>query len=176
MLFLTLIVYSVIKEERSPSVVKIKLPPKVHAERVQDAIESLECRIDEKLHKEQLIGKVLQFSTEKKNHVRRRNVTFSWQRGIKIGKFLFFALKSVTITTLSGQGRFGKVYTAVNNNTGEMMAVKEIALQHNDSVTIKRVSDEMKILEGISHRNLVKYYGVEVYTVSFQWLITKFFF
>lgn len=47
-----------------------------------------------------------------------------------------------------------------------MMAVKEIALQHNDSITIKRVSDEMKILEGISHRNLVKYYGVEVYTVS----------
>lgn len=47
-----------------------------------------------------------------------------------------------------------------------MMAVKEIALQHNDSNTIKRVSDEMKILEGISHRNLVKYYGVEVYTVS----------
>lgn len=78
----------------------------------------------------------------------------------------FFCIESVIITKPLGQGRFGKVYTAVNNNTGEMMAVKEIALQHNDSITIKRVSDEMKILEGISHRNLVKYYGVEVYTVS----------
>lgn len=47
-----------------------------------------------------------------------------------------------------------------------MMAVKELPLQHNDSLTIKRVSTEMKILEGISHDNLVKYYGVEVYTVS----------
>lgn len=75
-------------------------------------------------------------------------MTFSWQRGIKIG-----------------QGRFGKVYTAVNNNTGDMMAVKEISVQHNDNGAIKRVAEEMKILEGIVHRNLVRYYGVEVHKV-----------
>ncbi|ENN72954.1 hypothetical protein YQE_10425, partial [Dendroctonus ponderosae] len=135
------------REDRSNSHVKIKLPPKTHCERIRDAIENLESKIDEKLHKEQLIGNILECNKDNNNQVRRRNVTFSWQRGIKIG-----------------QGRFGKVYTAVNNNTGEMMAVKEIPLQHNDSLTIKRVSSEMKILEGISHDNLVKYYGVEVYT------------
>ncbi|CAG9765356.1 unnamed protein product [Ceutorhynchus assimilis] len=136
-----------LKRDKSSSLVRIKLPPKTHEERVLDAIEHLEHKIDEKLHKEQLIGKILQCNNEKKNLVVRKNVTFSWQRGIKIG-----------------QGRFGKVYTAVNNKTGEMMAVKEIAIQHNDTVTIKRISSEMKILEGISHNNLVKYYGVEVYT------------
>ncbi|XP_066255609.1 mitogen-activated protein kinase kinase kinase 4 isoform X2 [Euwallacea similis] len=134
------------KDEKNSSLVRIKLPPRSYGERVQEAIEALENKVDEQLHRDNLIGKILQFNTEKKSHVRRRNVTFSWQRGIKIG-----------------QGRFGKVYTAVNNKTGEMMAVKEIPLQHNDAVTIKRVSDEMKILEGITHKNLVKYYGVEVY-------------
>lgn len=46
-----------------------------------------------------------------------------------------------------------------------MMAVKEIALQHNDNGTIKRVAEEMKILEGIIHKNLVRSYGVEVHKV-----------
>ncbi|KAL1505934.1 hypothetical protein ABEB36_005380 [Hypothenemus hampei] len=135
------------KQDSNSSQVRIKLPPRTHSERIIDAVETLEAKINEKLIKDNLIGKILECNTEKKNHVRRRNVMFSWQRGIKIG-----------------QGRFGKVYTAVNNNTGEMMAVKELLIQHNDMVTIKRVSTEMKILEGISHRNLVKYYGVEVYT------------
>ncbi|XP_030753033.1 mitogen-activated protein kinase kinase kinase 4 [Sitophilus oryzae] len=136
------------KEDKTITpIVKIKLPPKTHSERVRDAIEMLENKMNESLHKEHLIGKILERNTEKQSHVRRRCVTFSWQRGIKIG-----------------QGRFGKVYTAVNNNTGEMMAVKEISIQHNDKLTIKRVSEEMKILEGISHENLVKYYGIEIYT------------
>lgn len=86
--------------------------------------------------------------TSNKNTLYKRVVTFSWQRGIKIG-----------------QGRFGKVYTAVNINTGDMMAVKEIALHHNDTATVKRVADEMKILEGIVHDNLVRYYGVEIHKV-----------
>ncbi|KAJ3666937.1 hypothetical protein Zmor_002358 [Zophobas morio] len=114
-----------------------------------EAIEHLDTYLDEKLSKHQLIGKVVTCSNGfAKVHIKRRlrEVTFTWQRGIKIG-----------------QGRFGKVYTAVNNKTGEMMAVKEVALQHNDNHTIKRVGEEMKILEGIVHRNLVRYYGVEVH-------------
>lgn len=129
------------------SLITIKLPPRTYSERMRDAIESLENKMDDRLFKEQLIGKCLEYNSEQHSHVRRRNVTFSWQRGIKIG-----------------QGRFGKVYTAVNNNTGEMMAVKEIPVQHNDSATRKRLTEEVKILEGINHENLVRYYGVEVYT------------
>jgi mitogen-activated protein kinase kinase kinase 4 len=117
-----------------------------------ESIENLETYLDEKLRKQQLIGKLVSCSSGvEKIHIKRRlrEVTFTWQRGIKIG-----------------QGRFGKVYTAVNNKTGEMMAVKELPLQHNDTHTIKRVGEEMKILEGIVHRNLVRYYGVEVHKVS----------
>lgn len=65
-----------------------------------------------------------------------------------------------------GQGRFGKVYTAVNIESGEMMAMKEIVLQHNDHRTIRHVAEELQILEGIHHQNLVRYYGIEVHRVS----------
>lgn len=122
----------------------------MHTERVRDAVEQLDAQIDKDLVNQRLIGKVVTVPSDAvgKSHIKRKCVTFSWQRGIKIG-----------------QGRFGKVYTAVNNSTGEMMAVKEIAVQHNDTNTIRRVAEELKILEGISHRNLVKYYGIEIHRV-----------
>lgn len=65
-----------------------------------------------------------------------------------------------------GQGRFGKVYTAVNNSSGELMAMKEITIQPNETRAIKKVAEELKIFEGISHKFLVKYYGVEIHRVS----------
>lgn len=136
------------EEPLHESLLKTKLQPALPSERIKDAVEALDAEIDSQLRVQQLIGRVIPLTTNitTKNHMRRKYVTFTWQRGIKIG-----------------QGRFGKVYTAVNNNTGEMMAVKEIAFQYNDTTTIKRVAEELKILEGISHRNLVKYYGIEVH-------------
>ena len=46
---------------------------------------------------------------------------------------LNFAFINITI----GQGHFGKVYTAINNETGDIMAMKEIPLQPNDHKTLK---------------------------------------
>lgn len=65
----------------------------------------------------------------------------------------------------TGQGRFGKVYTAVNNETGELLAMKEITLQPNDHKMIKRVAEEIKTFEGIKHEHLVRYFGVEIHRV-----------
>ena len=45
------------------------------------------------------------------------------------------------------------------------MAMKEIQLQPNDHRTIRSVAEELKILEGINHRHLVKYFGVEIHRV-----------
>ncbi|KAF5299190.1 hypothetical protein FQA39_LY02363 [Lamprigera yunnana] len=122
--------------------------PICHSDRIREAIENLDTTLDEHLRSQDLIGRVIKHTREpvSKAHLRRKYVTFTWQRGIKIG-----------------QGRFGKVYTAVNNNTGEMMAVKEIAIQRNDKHTIRQVAEELKILEGVSHNNLVKYFGLEVH-------------
>ncbi|XP_057666250.1 mitogen-activated protein kinase kinase kinase 4 [Diorhabda carinulata] len=126
--------------------IKVDIDVKGHSEKFHAAVLKLETQLDKKLTEQNLIGKIVEEKTTNKNSVMRRLVNFSWQRGIKIG-----------------QGRFGKVYTAVNNNTGEMMAVKEIALQYNDIGTLKKIAEEMKILEGISHKNLIKSYGVEVH-------------
>lgn len=69
------------------------------------------------------------------------------------------------ISSQIGQGRFGKVYTAVNNSTGELMAMKEIAIQPGETRAIKNVAEELKILEGIKHKHLVRYYGIEIHRV-----------
>uniref|UniRef100_A0A3Q0SR40 Mitogen-activated protein kinase kinase kinase 4 n=1 Tax=Amphilophus citrinellus TaxID=61819 RepID=A0A3Q0SR40_AMPCI len=74
-----------------------------------------------------------------------RKVTFKWQRGNKI------------------EGQYGKVYTCINVDTGELMAMKEIRFQPNDHKTIKETADELKIFEGIKHPNLVRYFGVELH-------------
>ncbi|XP_062535239.1 mitogen-activated protein kinase kinase kinase 4 [Armigeres subalbatus] len=114
--------------------------------RVRDAINKLDNELNEKLRERSLIGNVKEISYCDKALNRARSVNFSWHRGIKIG-----------------QGRFGKVYTAVNNSTGELMAMKEIAIQPGETSAIRKVAEELKIFEGINHRNLVKYYGVEVH-------------
>lgn len=58
------------------------------------------------------------------------------------------------------------MYTAVNNSSGELMAMKEIAIQPGETRAIKNVAEELKIFEGISHKHLVKLYGVEIHRVS----------
>jgi len=71
----------------------------------------------------------------------------------------------VTVQSV-GEGQYGKVYSAVNVDTGELMAMKELRFQPNDLQTIKEIADELKIFESIQHPSLVKYYGVEVHRVS----------
>ncbi|XP_043474210.1 mitogen-activated protein kinase kinase kinase 4 [Leptopilina heterotoma] len=115
-------------------------------ERVLQAVQKLEVLINEKLKSLELIGQVTDRKSVDKIHIKAKRVTFTWQRGIKIG-----------------QGRFGKVYTVVNNQTGELLAMKELQLQPGDHRAIKRIAEELKIFEGIQHQHLVRYYGLEVH-------------
>ncbi|KAH8278721.1 hypothetical protein KR018_007619, partial [Drosophila ironensis] len=121
-------------------------PLALRQERVRDAVNRLDLDLEERLRERRLIGQVKALNSSDKVHIRARSVNFRWHRGIKIG-----------------QGRFGKVYTAVNNNTGELMAMKEIAIQPGETRALKNVAEELKILEGIKHKNLVRYYGIEVH-------------
>lgn len=114
--------------------------------RIRDAVNRLDLDLDERLRERSLIGHIKALNSCDKVQIRARSVNFRWHRGIKIG-----------------QGRFGKVYTAVNNNTGELMAMKEIAIHPGETRVLKNVAEELKILEGIKHENLVRYYGIEVH-------------
>uniref|UniRef100_A0A1A9ZL65 Mitogen-activated protein kinase kinase kinase 4 n=1 Tax=Glossina pallidipes TaxID=7398 RepID=A0A1A9ZL65_GLOPL len=118
----------------------------LHQIRLRDAVNRLDMELDDKLRERNLIGHVKTLNCSDKVQIRARSVNFRWHRGIKIG-----------------QGRFGKVYTAVNNNTGELMAMKELAIHPGETRVLKNVAEELKILEGITHESLVRYYGIEVH-------------
>ncbi|XP_076665905.1 mitogen-activated protein kinase kinase kinase 4 [Andrena cerasifolii] len=115
-------------------------------ERVMLALRKVEFEIDDRLRSRELIGQVTDRKAVDRVRIKARRVTFTWQRGIKIG-----------------QGRFGKVYTVVNNQTGELLAMKEVQLQPGDHRAIRRVAEELQIFEGIQHKHLVRYYGLEIH-------------
>lgn len=118
---------------------------------IYNAIKNLEEIKDAQLREKKIIGSIKKNYTTKKVPMKATSLDFSWHRGIKIG-----------------QGRFGKVYTAVNNATGELIAMKEIQIQPGETETINRVAEELKIFEGLTHRHLVKYFGLEIHRVSFN--------
>ena len=64
-----------------------------------------------------------------------------------------------------GGGTFGSVYAAVNLDSNDLMAVKEIRLQDPQLIpTIaQQIRDEMGVLEVLDHPNIVAYYGIEVH-------------
>lgn len=76
------------------------------------------------------------------------NISRRWQQG----KFI-------------GGGTFGNVYQAVNLDSGEIMAVKEIRISDPKLMTpaMKSIKEEMTVLEMLDHPNVVKYYGIEVH-------------
>jgi mitogen-activated protein kinase kinase kinase len=74
------------------------------------------------------------------------NVHIRWQQGQFIGG-----------------GTFGSVYVAINLDTNELMAVKEIRLHdpHLIPAIVVQIRDEMTVLQVLDHPNIVSYYGIE---------------
>jgi mitogen-activated protein kinase kinase kinase len=74
------------------------------------------------------------------------NVHLRWQQGIFIGG-----------------GTFGSVYVAINLDTNELMAVKEIRLHDPQLIPniVSQIRDEMTVLQVLDHPNIVSYYGIE---------------
>src|SRR6202035_954713 len=64
-----------------------------------------------------------------------------------------------------GGGTFGNVYQAVNLDSAEIMAVKEIRISDPKLMTpaMKSIKEEMTVLEMLDHPNVVNYYGIEVH-------------
>ncbi|XP_069140240.1 mitogen-activated protein kinase kinase kinase 4-like isoform X2 [Argopecten irradians] len=115
-------------------------------ERLMTAIDHLEMNRDERLQEKRVVGRKTSRRNEPEQRISARRVNFRWQRGTKIG-----------------EGQFGKVFSAVNMDSGELMAMKEMKFQINDHQALKEIADEITLFEGILHPNLVKYYGVEVH-------------
>lgn len=74
-------------------------------------------------------------------------VQFRWQLGLLIG-----------------EGSYGKVYSCVNLDTYEPMALKIIEFKNKaDAETVKKIADEINNVVDINHENLVKVYGSELH-------------
>jgi mitogen-activated protein kinase kinase kinase len=89
--------------------------------------------------------------TSSKHHPERQP-TFKWMRGQLIGK-----------------GTFGRVYLGMNTTTGELLAVKQVEVQHKGSNTdpakiremVKALDLEIDTMQHLDHVNIVQYLGCE---------------
>jgi len=75
------------------------------------------------------------------------NSSIHWQKGKAIGS-----------------GAFGTVYLGMNTDTGKLLAVKTVPIVHldEDSKELKNFRDEVTVMRGLHHENIVKYLGMEV--------------
>jgi mitogen-activated protein kinase kinase kinase len=124
----------------------------VREQRLEQLAELDELR-KQKEAERQALGRVLEESNEADRSLTflsssATNVTMRWQQGQFVGG-----------------GTFGSVYSALNLDSGYLMAVKEIRLQDPQLIpTIAgQIKDEMGVLEVLDHPNVVSYYGIEVH-------------
>ncbi len=99
------------------------------------------------------LGRVLEASNEVDRSLAylsstATNFTMRWQQGYFVGG-----------------GTFGNVYAAMNLDSGQLMAVKEIRMQDPKLIPsiATQIRDEMRVLESLDHPNVVSYYGLEVH-------------
>ena len=69
------------------------------------------------------------------------------------------------IGNLIGQGSYGKVYEALDEERGQLIAVKVIdkkrlnSFSSNSNSSISSIESEIEILSKLNHKNIIKYYG-----------------
>ena len=115
------------------------------SERFSKGCHSVEKSREDHLLEKRYIGKIL--DQQRTQHViTATEVNFRWQLGLLIG-----------------EGNYGRVFSCVNLESGEPMAMKEIPFKSNDVEKIKKIADEINNVQGINHENLVKFYGAELH-------------
>ena len=68
---------------------------------------------------------------------------------------------------LLGQGAFGSVYLGMDNDSGTLMAVKQVSLGHGAASAaklaehVKLLEAEVRLLKQLDHPNIVRYIGTE---------------
>lgn len=61
-----------------------------------------------------------------------------------------------------GQGAFGVVYLGLNQDSGELMAVKQLSREEVSGKEINSLENEIKLLQSLWHPNIVRYMGTEI--------------
>tara|TARA_B110000208_G_scaffold190302_1_gene253879 strand:- start:2188 stop:3252 length:1065 start_codon:yes stop_codon:yes gene_type:complete len=72
--------------------------------------------------------------------------TFRWQRGEQIG-----------------QGSFGAVYQGLNQDTGALLAIKELQFAESDEMQeLESMKEEIDMMRSLDHPHIVRYLGADV--------------
>ncbi|KAJ6928808.1 mitogen-activated protein kinase kinase kinase 2-like [Populus alba x Populus x berolinensis] len=67
---------------------------------------------------------------------------------------------------LIGCGAFGHVYMGMNSDSGELLAIKQVSIAANGATRekaqahIRELEEEVRLLQNLSHPNIVRYLGV----------------
>ena len=116
-----------------------------------DELERMDQLLKDREAERQALGRVLEESNEADRALTQLsasagNVHLRWQQG----RFV-------------GGGTFGTVYVAMNLDSTQLMAVKEIRLQDPKMIPkiVSQIRDEMSVLQVLNHPNVVQYYGIE---------------
>lgn len=78
-----------------------------------------------------------------------KDTTIKWKRGEVVG-----------------QGAFGVVYLGLNTESGELMAVKQMALEEVSTKELSSLENEINLLRSLRHPNIVRYIGTEITPAS----------
>eukprot|EP01012_Entosiphon_sulcatum_P048769 TRINITY_DN67300_c0_g1_i1.p1 TRINITY_DN67300_c0_g1~~TRINITY_DN67300_c0_g1_i1.p1 ORF type:complete len:599 (-),score=78.95 TRINITY_DN67300_c0_g1_i1:33-1802(-) len=68
------------------------------------------------------------------------------------------------ISDMIGKGGFASVYLGMNVETGELLAVKQIAVSRDETEKIRDICKEIELLRSLHHSKVVSYYGYDVGT------------
>jgi len=75
------------------------------------------------------------------------------------------AQAAVRVAGLIGEGRFGRVLLAMREDSGELLAVKEVSLHELGDDPEKKVQNlicEIQIMRPLNHPNIVRYFGTRL--------------
>ncbi|KAI0308046.1 kinase [Multifurca ochricompacta] len=122
-------------------------------EKMSQAVEKLESARAALTSEQRMAGRVLDDEKLEDQSVVflasfSSNISIRWQQG----RFI-------------GAGAFGSVYTAVNLDSGSLMAVKEVKFQElaGSPSLYQQIREELRVMEMLRHPNIVEYYGIEVH-------------
>lgn len=73
-----------------------------------------------------------------------------------------------TIKSKLGQGSFGKVYSAIHNHTGELVAIKEVKGFFDDFLEARRMLREICVMIHLNHPCIVKIKDVIIESLDFS--------
>ncbi|KAK9453793.1 kinase-like domain-containing protein [Dipodascopsis uninucleata] len=81
--------------------------------------------------------------------------------GLELGNAqrLVRRIQNYTLGDCLGKGAFGAVYRALNWQTGETVAAKQISLDNLSKAEIKKIMLEIDLLRNLDHPNIVRYHG-----------------